>query len=348
MKKYLCAALAISLTACTTSTPNPTPSPTSSTISSTAKSSDSSTPSPSLEQLPAELSVAYFGKMKLIGNNLQYTVVSHNESYTRYNISYNSNGLTISGVMNIPNGDGPFPLVLLNHGYIDPAVYTQGRGLKREQDYLAREGFAVLHSDYRGHAASDPSPDTREIYDAGLEYSMDVINAINAVKNSDLKQIDTEKIGMLGHSMGGGVTMNIIAAYPDLVDAAILYAPVHADAWENFTRWRDMRDEGDRTRAVLGTRAENPTAWDALSSLTYLKNTHTPILLFQGTNDTDVPKEWSDFLANYMENIGKPITYIVYEGEKHEFISNWSDFMAKTRIFLKEHFAVDGTGIGVK
>jgi hypothetical protein len=28
--------------------------------------------------------------------------------------------------------------VILNHGYIDPAIYTNGRGLKREQDYLAR------------------------------------------------------------------------------------------------------------------------------------------------------------------------------------------------------------------
>lgn len=291
-----------------------------------------------LEQVPAELSIAHFSQMQLEGKNLEYKLVSQNESYARYNITYQSNGLTVSGIMNLPNGDGPFPLVLLNHGFIDPAVYTQGRGLKREQDYLARQGFAVLHSDYRGHAASDPSPDTREVYDAGLEYSMDVLNAVQAVKNSDLSQIDTEKIGMLGHSMGGGVTLNIIAAYPNLVDAAILYAPVHADAWENFTRWRDMRDEGDKTRTELGTQEENPATWDALSSLTYLKNTKTPVLLFQGTNDADVPKEWSDFLADYMQSIQKPITYIVYPGEKHEFIAQWNNFMQRTTNFLRAAF----------
>jgi uncharacterized protein len=57
--------------------------------------------------------------------------------------------------MNIPIRKGKYPLVILNHGYIDPAVYTLGRGLKREQDFLARNGFAVLHTDYRNHAFSD-------------------------------------------------------------------------------------------------------------------------------------------------------------------------------------------------
>lgn len=40
--------------------------------------------------------------------------------------------------MNIPKGDGSYPLVILNHGHIDTDIYTLGRGLKREQDYLAR------------------------------------------------------------------------------------------------------------------------------------------------------------------------------------------------------------------
>ena len=46
---------------------------------------------------------------------------------------------------------------MLNHGYIEPSVYVTGQGLMREQDYLARAGFVVLHTDYRGHAGSDPA-----------------------------------------------------------------------------------------------------------------------------------------------------------------------------------------------
>ncbi len=291
-----------------------------------------------LEQVPSELSIEHFAQMRLSGTGLTLESVLADENvYTRYSITYKSNGLTISGIMNIPKGDGPFPLVVLNHGFIAPSVYTNGRGLRREQDYLARQGFAVIHPDYRGYAFSDPSPDERMIYDASLEYSMDSINAIHAVRNANLPNVDTSKVGMLGHSLGGGIALNISVAHPDMIDAVILYAPVHSDAWENFLRWRDMREEGDRTRVALGTRQENPGDWDALSSLTHLSQVDDPILLFHGTADKSVPKEWSDFLSENLEQLGKNVTYIEYEGEKHEFIQQWNDFMQQSSKFLRSN-----------
>lgn len=300
-----------------------------------------------LETFPSEISIPYFAKMRLEGTEFTLVdVLARNDAYTRYTITYKSNGLLITGILNLPHGDGPFPLFILNHGYIDPAVYTNGRGLKREQDYLTRQGFAVLHSDYRGHAGSDPSPlpDDTAIYDAGLEYSMDVVNGIRAIAASDLP-IDTHHISMLGHSMGGGVTMNIAVAYPDLLDAVVLYAPVHTDAWENFVRWRSNRKEGELTVETLGTRDSDPTMWDAISSLAYLDALKAPVLLFQGTNDSDVPSEWSDFLAQKLSDLGKDVTYVLYDGEKHEFITQWTDFMRKTATFAKQHIVEMNTDI---
>ena len=60
-----------------------------------------------------------------------------------------------------PTGKGPFPAVVLNHGYIEPSIYVTGQGLAREQDYLARAGFVVLHTDYRGHAGVRPGDAAR-------------------------------------------------------------------------------------------------------------------------------------------------------------------------------------------
>lgn len=288
-----------------------------------------------LERVTPELSIESFAGMRLEGTGLTLLhVLAENSSYTRYEIRYRSNGLAISGIMNVPKGDGPFPLVVLNHGYIDPAVYTIGRGLKREQDYLARRGFAVLHTDYRGHGASDPSPDVRETYDAGLEYAMDSANAVAAVRADPPPGVDASTVGMLGHSMGGGVTMNVLAAYPDLADAAVLYAPVNADAWENFARWRAERDDKDRTVETLGTRETNPAAWDALSSKTYLDRIEAPVLLFQGTADKDVPPAWSDGLDESLSAAGVGHDYVSYPGEGHEFGPRWDDFMEKTADFF--------------
>ncbi|MDD5739881.1 MAG: alpha/beta fold hydrolase [Candidatus Peribacteraceae bacterium] len=295
-----------------------------------------------LEQVPEELSLAHFANMRLEGTDFALgDVLEENAAYTRYGVTYRSNGLLISGIMNIPKGKGPFPLVILNHGYIAPSVYTRGRGLKREQDELARQGFAVLHTDYRGFALSDESPDVREVYDAGLEYAMDSANAINAVRATNIPNVDARRVGMLGHSLGGGVSLNIAVARPDLVDAFVLYAPVHSDAWENFARWRSKRDDKDRTLEVLGTREENPEAWDALSSLTFLKNIASPVLLFQGTKDAAVPPAWSDFLDAKLTELNKDITYVSFESEKHEFISKWEDFMRRTTAFLRAHLAVE-------
>lgn len=289
-----------------------------------------------LPQVTPELSIDSLAGMRLEGKNLRLVdVLDDNAAYVRHEIRYSSNGLTISGIMNIPKGEGPFPLLVLNHGYIDPKVYTIGRGLKREQDYLARKGFAVLHTDYRKHGASDPSPDVRDTYDAGLEYAMDSINAINAVRADPPPGVDASRVGMMGHSMGGGVSLNIATAYPDLVSAFVLYAPVNGDAWENYNRWRRDREDSDRTMETLGTRDENWKAWDALSSKTHFSRIKAPILLFQGTNDKDVPVAWSDGLDADLTALKKEHEYVRYDGEAHEFGTQWGDFMAKTAAFFE-------------
>lgn len=295
-----------------------------------------------IESLPENFSIPALSEMRLSGTGLTLErVIVRNDAYTRYAIRYRSNGLTISGIMNIPVGEGPFPLLVLNHGYIPTSVYTRGKGLKREQDYLARQGFAVLHTDYRGHADSDESPLTVNIYDGNVEYAMDSANAILAARAAALPQVDTGHVGMLGHSLGGGVTLAVLTARPYLVDAAVLYAPVHADVWENFMRWRSEREDDDRTLEAYGTRAENPELWDALSPRTYLQRISAPVLLFQGGRDKDVPKEWSDDLAGRLRELSREVTYVEYENEGHEFSTQWQDFMERSSAFFHRQLQPD-------
>lgn len=297
-----------------------------------------------IEQLPSTLSIEHFGRMKLVGTGLTLDrVMERHETYTKYAVSYLSNGLKITGVFLIPTSDKPHPLLIFNHGYIPTSVYTQGRGLKREQDYMARQGFAVLHTDYRGHAGSDESPMTEKVYDGALEYAMDSANAVNAVRAANIENVDATKVGMLGHSMGGGVTLAIITAKPEFIDAAVLYAPVHANVWENFARWRSEREEGDRTIEQFGTYDEKPEVWKALSPDTYLQDIRVPVLLFQGDKDKDVPYEWADYLNRRLTDLKRDITYVQYKGEGHEFSFMWTDFMKQTAAFFKEHLTSQST-----
>ncbi|MFP5283019.1 MAG: alpha/beta hydrolase family protein, partial [Actinomycetes bacterium] len=171
---------------------------------------------------PNPISVQALIERSYNGRNLRVgRLLADAGTYKRYLISYRSENLRVSGVMNVPDGEGPFPVLVLAHGYIDPDTYFPGQGMPREQDYLARQGYVVLHTDYRGHASGDDDPDVD--YELRLPYAVDVINAAYAVKESDLDYLDGDRIGVLGRSMGGNVTLNAMVAAPGVFDAAVIY-----------------------------------------------------------------------------------------------------------------------------
>ena len=289
------------------------------------------------EAMPSSLSLPEFAEKEFVGSDFQVgRVLEDNVAYARHYITYKSNGLKISGIMNVPKGVGPFPLLLLNHGYIDPAIYTNGRGLKREQDYLARQGYVVVHSDYRNHAESDKDPAADSQFRFG--YAEDVINAIQAIKVADLPYVDAERVGMLGHSMGGGVAWRIAVTQPGLVDAYVQFAPVSADERDNFDKWIRRRQE--TAQAILDEHGEpsvNPEFWDNISPLTFFENVSSPVLIHHGTADDSVPLKWSERAAQELTAQGKDVTLHVYPGEPHEFIHAWGQVMQRTTAFFDEH-----------
>ena len=284
--------------------------------------------------IPAYSAKAYSGTDLKLG-----TVQDNNSAYTRYHITYKSGALTISGIMNVPKGEVPaggFPVLFLNHGYIDPAIYTNGRGLKREQDYFARRGYVVIHSDYRNHAESSKDPEADVNFRLG--YVEDVINGIYAMKNSDLGFFNRDKIGMLGHSMGGGVALNTMVIQPDLVDAFVLFAPVSADIQDNFNRWMVTRPETVvKIIAKFGTPEANPDFWRNASPVNFLDKIKSAVLLHHGTADADVPIEWSDRLAEDFDEAGKSLIYHKYDGQPHEFTTSWSQVMERSLEFFGQN-----------
>lgn len=301
-----------------TSQPTPTTTPT-------------NTPTFNAVSLPALMQKQFDGRDLSLGK-----ILANEPTYTRYYITYKSGELTISGIMNVPKGNGPFPVLILNHGYIDPAVYTNGRGLKREQDYLARQGFVVLHPDYRNHAQSTKDETVEEKIRLG--YVEDVINAVVAIKNSGLDFIDTGKIGMLGHSMGGGITQAVLVTRPDLVDAAILYAPVSMDAAKSYERWTTTRPEVvEKIKKLYGAPEDNAKFWADVSPKNFVDRIAVPVQIHHGTKDADVPYEWSQETEKLLQQAGKSVSLVTYEGEGHEFGSQWTAFMQRTAEFFKQN-----------
>lgn len=264
-------------------------------------------------------------------------VLSANSAYTTSAVTYRSGGLRISGVLYVPTGAGPFPAVVLNHGYIDPAVYVTGQGLQVEQDYLARSGFVVLHTDYRNHAGSDTDP--RNDARLRLGYTEDAINAVLALRRSGLPGLDPSRIGMMGRSMGGGVTMNALVVAPGLVDAAVIYASVSSATSDNHNKWTVGERPGlaERIERRFGSPEESPEFWKQVSPRSFFNRVTEPVLVHHGTADDTCPIAWADRTVAAMKRQGVDVTYERYPGEGHAFSAAWAASMQTTVEFFREH-----------
>ncbi|MEV0287236.1 alpha/beta fold hydrolase [Kribbella sp. NPDC050820] len=317
---------ATSSTPTTSSAPPPSPSATPS-ATPTAKPTTTAPPHP--VSLQAMMTNKYDGRNLRLGR-----VLARNAAYTRYHVTYASGSLTISGIMNVPRTPGRHPALVLNHGYIDPAIYTNGRGLMREQDYLARRGYVVLHTDYRGHAQSTDDP--RSDLNLRLGYTEDAINAVLALRTSP--SVDPNRIGMLGRSMGGGVTYNALVAQPGLIKAAVVFAPVSSDAADNFNRWqRNDRPIASTILRAYGEPARNPTFWRNVSAINFFDRVTEPVLIHHGESDSTCPIAWSREALAALKGAGKTATMYSYPGEEHAFGPAWPTSMARTVTFLKQH-----------
>ena len=159
--------------------------------------------------------------------------------------------------------DGPFPLVVFAHGFAGSRTNFAGT-----LAHLASHGFVVAAVEFPSTNLTALSTATANVVDL-IEQPRDVSFVINSLLGTGDPQaahfgvvVDGDRIGLLGHSFGGGTAFLSIVAGPladDRVDAVVAVAP--------FT-------------CVLGAGA--------------LSATTAPVLIIQGTSDAISNAAWSD------------------------------------------------------
>jgi uncharacterized protein len=253
-------------------------------------------------------------------------------AFTSYDVTFRSTttsargtrSLRISGVLNVPRGPGPFPAVVLAHGYVEPSVYVRGQGMTRERGYLADHGFVALHVDYRNHAESGDDPRAEPAVRLG--YSADVINAVQALRRSSDVPVAPERVALFGRSMGGGVVLKALIARPGLVQAGVAWASVSSLERQNYRRF-SADDPGPRP-------PQTRRFWRGVSSRPFLERITEPVLLVHGRFDETCPPAWAGATQRAMDRAGAD-SWLVWYDDGHAFGPAFTAAMARTVAFLR-------------
>lgn len=311
-----------------TNTPTSTPLPTS-TFTPTATATATSTFTPTYTPTPTNtptphpdligVTIDGLRARKYLGGQIRITnTLTVTDAYTRTYITFPSDGLTISGLMHVPFGPGPFPVVIMNHGYIPPSQYVTGSDTYRAADILARHGYITISPDFRGYARSD---DGLNLFRAG--FMIDALNAAASVKS--LPYADTNHIGMWGHSMGGGVTARAMVVATN-IKAFVLYAPTSADVRVRQYNYPFGSDAGTNEDSSLSASMfywlRDPQFIHDVSPINFFQYVTAPVQIHIGQIDMTVQPAWSQAIRDELHNRGKYVEYYEYPRQAHAFIGN--------------------------
>ena len=259
-------------------------------------------------------------------------VMAENLYFTRYLIRYPSDGLNIYGFANIPNDEGPHPVIIALHGYIDPAIYNTLDYTTHYADALANAGYIVLHPNLRGYLPSDSGDN---LFRVGM--AVDVLNLIALVQSQSgvdpLRTAWPDRIGLWGHSMGGGITTRVLTVTDD-VQAAVLYAAMSGDEQKNYEA---IRQWSGQTRGLeeLNVPAE---ALARIAPMYFFQNITAAVSIHHGTADATVPLDWSVLTCDQLTSLGKNMECIYYQDMPHTFYgSGDQEFIQNTVRFFNQH-----------
>ena len=275
-------------------------------------------PTPTLTPTPEPYwaySVDYLRTRTYGGGTLEIIeTIGSNSAFARHYIRYDSDGLKIYGFANVPYGDGQFPVIIALHGYIEPDIYQTLDYTTHYADALASAGYLVLHPNLRGYP---PSDDGNNLFRVGM--AIDVLNLIALVKENSgkpglLEYADPERIGLWGHSMGGGISTRVLTVSPDIA-SAVLYAAMTGDEKKNFEaihRWSNF----SRGIEELSIPVE---ALEHISPMYYFENINAPVSIHHGLEDKLVPVQWSMQTCEHLKALKKQVECHYYEGMPHTF-----------------------------
>lgn len=184
--------------------------------------------------------------------------------------------------------------------------------------YLVNHGYAILAVNNRGSSGYGKTFHKMDNRKHGDEDLKDCIYGKKFLIETGV--VDPDKIGILGGSYGGYMTM-----------AALTFAPEEFAVGVNLfgvTNWlrttKSIPPYWESFRKALYDEIGDPYTEDSImlynkSPLFFAQNVTKPLMVLQGANDPRVLQAESDEIVAAVKNNGVPVEYVLFDDEGHGF-----------------------------
>ena len=204
--------------------------------------------------------------------------------------------------------------------------------------YLVNHGYAILAVNNRGSSGYGKTFYSLDDLNHGEDDLQDCVWGKKWLQDQDY--INPEKIGIIGGSYGGFMTM-----------AAMTFEPEEFKVGVNIygvTNWirtlRSIPAYWESTRESLYKEMGNPYTEDSLrlyniSPLFHAKNIKNPVMVLQGANDPRVLQIESDEMVQEARDAGAYVEYVLFEDAGHGFIKKEQQIEGNEKIltFLENY-----------
>jgi dipeptidyl aminopeptidase/acylaminoacyl peptidase len=181
---------------------------------------------------------------------------------------------------------------------------------------MAARGYAVLQVNFRGSAGLGEALLEAGYGQWGRKMQTDLSDGVRALAAEGV--IDPKRVCVVGASYGGYAALAGAALDPGVYRCAASYGGI--SDLRRFIDW-----EGDHkgryafryfSRFIGAHDARDPVLTD-LSPAAHIEQISIPVLLVHGKDDSVVPLEQSQIMADALRKAGKPVELVIEPGEDH-------------------------------
>ena len=242
-------------------------------------------------------------------------------------------GLTLSGWLFSPRTPGPHPAVVWLHGGPE-AQERPGHGPLFQT--LADRGIAVFAVNVRGSSGfgrSFVNADNGALRYGAIE---DVRTCVAYLRDNGI----AGRVGVMGRSYGGYLTLAALTHFPDLFDVGIDICGM-----SNFISFYEHTEPWIASAAVskYGHPIHDADLLHDLSPINRIGDMRAPLMIVHGANDTNVPVVEASQVVAALTERGHPHRYLLFPGEGHELLhrSSRETFLTEVLDWLRTHLGVD-------